>query len=366
MATTKVTTDNFNISSSWRCKKTFKYHGTQNYGYYVYSFAAGPSCNTATKTFRWSVPSGAKIKKAQIWANISIGWTGASVLTANDNPFNQSNGSAKGANVSISGNGGTLTVVFKFKANGNKADTNTHYSTTQFTNVYLLIEYEGGSGGDPQPTPPKLKGLEVPPQSVAIYDPSDGKIYMFDGVVKIQHALSMKIEEEPEKHKEQYTNNARNEPDKLTLDVVMSDVYDGSGAIVNARGFTDAERTAHDATKKSLMTIDAPRSENAFYVLRDLKEARKKLCVITPQFVHTDMILASVTVNQDEEHTHGWEGQIVFQHTYKAPEPKKNNSTPSKPTTTPPSPSTGILSNLVNGVTNFASNLWNTLTGKKK
>lgn len=344
MATAKFTTSDVQISSSWRCKKTFKYHGTQNYGYYVYSFAAGPSANTQTRAFQWSIPSGAKIKKAQIWATISVGWTGASILTANGNPFNQSSGSERGANVNLSGTSGTLSVTFTFKANGNKADTNTHYSTTTFRNVYLWIEYEDG-GTPSTPAPPKLKGLAVPPQSVAIYDPSNGKVYMFDGVTKIQHALSMKIEEEPEKHKEEYTNNARNEPDKLTLDVVMSDVYDGEGAIISARGFTDAERTAYDKTKDSLIHPDAPRSENAFYVLHDLKEARKKLCVITPQFVHTDMLLASVTVNQDEEHTHGWEGQIVFQHTYKAAAPKNNNSTPKKKTTsTPPSPATGIVS----------------------
>ena len=363
MSTLKVKTADFNISSAWKCKKTFVYHGTQSYGYYQYKFASGPSCNKVTKSFSYSIPSGAKIKKAQVWADIATGWTGASVLTANGNQFGLKSGNSRGANVSISGTSGTLSVTFAFKANGNKADENTHYSTTQFKNVYLLIEYEGGTTPS-TPATPKLKGMPVPPQSVCVYDQENGKIYLFDGVTKIQHALSMKIEEEPEKHKDEYVNNARNEPDKLTLDVVMSDVYDGSGAIVNARAFTAAERTAFDKTKSSLIARDSSepytRSENAFYVLHDLKEARRKLSVVTPHFIHTDMILASITVNQDEEHTDGWEGQIVFQHTYKAPAPKKNNSTPKKKTTPdPPSPATGLLQ----GLTNVVSTGWNKLKG---
>ena len=223
-------------------------------------------------------------------------------------------------------------MTFSFKANGNKADENTHYSTTQFKNVYLWIEYEAGTSPS-TPSPPKLKGMAVPPQSTCVYDQETGKIYLFDGVTKIQHNMSMKIEEEPEKNKEQYVNNARNEPDKVTLDVVMSDVYDGAGDIVNARSFTSLESTAFEKTKSSLIKRDSTepytRSENAFYVLHDLKEARRKLSVITPHFVHTDMILASITVNQDEEHTDGWEGQLVFQHAF-APKPKTNNNNSKK------------------------------------
>ena len=36
-------------------------------------------------------------------------------------------------------------------------------------------------------------------------------------------------EEEPEKHAEEYVNNARNEPDKLVIEVIMSDVYTDNG-----------------------------------------------------------------------------------------------------------------------------------------
>lgn len=363
MATARIPTADFSLSSSWQCD----HHYPGGKPYYAFKSSNMPTYASQEVSFDYSLPSGSAIKTAQIWATIGSALTGCSILNVNGNAFKHTSGSERGADVSISGTSGTLSATFAFKANGNKVDTARHSSTVTFKNVYLWIEYEGGSDSTtvPAPTPPKLTGLAVPPQSVAIYDPSDGKVYMFDGVVKIQHALSMKIEEEPEKHKEEYTNNARNEPDKLTLDVVMSDVYDGEGAIVSARGFTDAERSALSATKSSLMSIDAPRSENAFYVLHDLKEARKKLCVITPQFVHTDMILASVTVNQDEEHPYGWEGQIVFQHTYKAQTPKPNNSKPSNNKPVPPSPANGLLSGLTNAVSTGLKKLGSWITGKK-
>ncbi len=338
MATLKVKTDDFSLNSGWKCKYT--YYGSQNYGYY--EFASGPTWASKKVSFKYSLPSGSKIKKSQIWATLGSPFTGSSVINVNGNRFTETSGTEKGAKVSINGTSGTLEVNFNFKANGNKKDTQQHWSTMTFKNVYLLIEYEGGKQEATQ-KPPKLTGMPIPPQSCCIYDQENGKIYLFDGVTKIQHNLSMKIEEEPEKHKEQYVNNARNEPDKLTLDVVMSDVYDsaGDGAITKPRGFTTAEQKAFDSTKSSLIERDKSepfsRSENAFYVLHDLKEARRKLSVITPQFVHTDMIIASITVNQDEEHPYGWEGQIAFQHafppkTVQKQSPQKKQSGNDKPT----------------------------------
>jgi len=60
-----------------------------------------------------------------------------------------------------------------------------------------------------------------------------------------------------------------------------------------------------------------------------MKQARTKLSIITPQYVHVDMIIANLVVNQEDTTPFGWQGQIDFQHTYKA-EAKKNNNTSTK------------------------------------
>jgi hypothetical protein len=359
MPTVKITTPDFNLSSYW----------TNNAAANMV-YAVQPSWASKRVSFAYSLPSGSVIKKAQIWATLGYPFTGWSVRNVNGNGFTLTSGDERGANVSLPGTSGTLQATFNFKPNGNKIKAGTkQWSTQTYKNVYLLIDYEVKSS-QPAAQPPKITGLAVPPQSVCVYDQEKGSILLFDGVTKIQHALSMKIEEEPEKHKDEYTNNARNEPDKLTLDVVMSDVYDGGGAITNARSFTSTEQTAFDKTKASLIARDKTepftRSENALYVLHDLKESRRKLSVITPHFIHTDMIIASITVNQDEEHTDGWEGQIVFQHTYKAAAPKKTSSTPKKTTTTPPSSSTGLLSGIVSTISTGLQKVGSFLFGKKK
>lgn len=344
MPVLKVTTDDFTLNSGWKCTWVAN-------GQFVLP-KGQPTWAMKNVIFEYSLPSGAKITKVQVWATLGSPSTGCAVLNANGHKFTETSGTEKGANIISHGNTGKMEVWFNYKANGNKKDTQQHWAPMTFKNVYLLIEYEEAET-EPGTKPPKLTGMQIPPQSCCIYDQENGNIYLFDGVTKIQHALTMKIEEEPEKNKDQYVNNARNEPDKLTLDVVMSDVYDSArdGAITKARGFTDAERAAFDSTSGSLLGRNNSeaftRSENAFCVLRDLKEARRKLSVITPQFVHTDMIIASVTVNQDEEHPYGWEGQIVFQHAFPPKPVQKTYSQKKDNKDTPPTQSTGFFSGLI-------------------
>jgi len=226
-----------------------------------------------------------------------------------------------------------FTVTFKYKATGGLyKDENMHTGTCEFKNVYLLIEYEV-EGGKETPAPTETpRVFKVPPQSVCIYDQTSKKVYSFDGVMKIQHNLTLDIQEEPDNKKKEYVNNAKNQPDKLTLDIVMSDVYTGGGTTVKkATKLTSAQNTAVNKTKKSIQRESSgkTRSETAFYVLHWLKEQRRKLSVITPQYVYTDMILASVTVNQDDSNTFGWDGQLVFQKAFKAKaavEKKKKSS----------------------------------------
>lgn len=374
MATLRVAaSSDISLTSSWTALK--KTNGTIKF---VHRPSDPPASENRTVTFEYALPSGAKITSSKITCGITSPKSGCAIRSVNGNAFRAENGSYS-ANVTLSGNSGTYTATFNFRANGSESEEGTHKARITFSGITLVIEYEmeeqnneeangtsgtSGTSSTAGLTEISKKGLSIPPQSVCVYDQEDGTILMFDGVTKISHSMTTKIEEEPTKKKEEYVNNAKNDPDKVTIDIVMSDVYGNEGAITKARSFTPLENQAYSATKSSLLPRnsggDWPRSENAFYVLHDLKEKRKKLSVITPQFVHTDMLIASITVEQDSDHSYGWVGQIAFQHAFIVKEKKKdNNSTPKAGSDVPTAAfSTGALDDFVNNVGNFFSNLF--------
>lgn len=138
--------------------------------------------------------------------------------------------------------------------------------------------------------------FEISPQICYIQDGSNS--YMFDGVTKMAHNLSLKCEEEPDdKKKAEYLNNAKNEPNKVVLDATMSDVY---------------------TTESSLTNKDNPRSKSAFGVLVELKESRRTVQVITPLRTYNNMLLVGITVEQDDTIHYGWAGQLTFQEAYES------------------------------------------------
>ena len=355
MPVLKIPTGNVQLSSSWRCD----HHYSGGKPYYAFASANMPTVSSVSRTFAYSLPSGVKIKKSQIWATIGSAFTGYSLLNVNGNSFNQTSGSERGANITMSENSSSVSVSFRFKANGNKVDIKNHVSSVLLSNVYLWIEYENVassvSNTSPKPTVSNESKFVVPPQSVAIYNQENGKIYYFDGVLKIQHTFSVKIEEEPEKHKDEFVNNARNEPDKLSIDVMMSDVYSDGGNMTIANGWDeDGQETAYNKVKDSIIRIKDvdgswTRSGNAVYVLRRMKQARTKLSIITPHYVHVNMIIANITINQDDKTPFGWEGQIDFQHTFKTEEKKENNTSKSSNNSKSPPPSASIFAMITNG-----------------
>lgn len=332
MNTVKFNTQNFSINSSWECESVPYRPGiiptsvpSSAISARKYQFKSGtPTWGSRVVNFQFSIPSGAVVSKARIYANCSNVLTGYSVLSVNGNALKRLSNGVYYADVVLGSVGGTFKATFGFKANGNMVDTATHTATMTFRDVYLQIDYESPATA-PQQKKQDNEVMTVPPQSVCIYDNSTGKTYLFDGVLKIQHQLTMKIEEEPSKKKDEYVNNARNEPDKVTIEVVMSDVYSGGGAFSNSAGLSNEQSAARNATKNSV-SIEDSRSANAFAVLHALKEARQKLAVITPQFVYVNMIIASVTTNQDDSCPYGWMGQIVFQRAYEQKKKQENNS----------------------------------------
>ena len=258
-----------------------------------------PTIGKASTSISYSIPSGAKIVRAFLSASLSNPLTGISVCTLNGGNFKG------GKSVGIYSNSGIFTCGFTFMANGSKNEPGKFSSTLNITRISLEIEYEENEAeeeklneqsADKGITQSALGSFRVPPQSVAVYDQDTGATYTFDGVLKNQQALSLKIEEDPSKKKELYINNARNEPDKVTLDIMMSDVYTGGGDIISGPGETCSGKAAT--------------------VLHQLKEERHMLTVFTPQYAYTDMLLQAVTINQDENTPFGWEGQVVFQEKY--------------------------------------------------
>jgi len=217
-------------------------------------------------------------------------------------------------------NSGTFVASFAFKANGNKQSTRT--ATLTIRNITLTIKYEDGKDKE-QRSEEELK-FRIPPQSVCIYDQDDKKTYSFDGVLKIQHDLSLKIEEDPSKKKELYVNNARNEPDKVSLDVMMSDVYSGGGTLMEYIGL-EKQKTKSLSVFKG--TTKETRSAKAASALQALKESRHMLTVMTQHLVYKDMLLQGVTITQDDATPFGWQGQLTFQEKYEVQQ--KNDKTSS-------------------------------------
>ena len=309
------TTDVLRLTSTWTVDKTNRWNA---------KFATGPTTAQATWTFTYNLASGAKVKKAQIKGTIGTPRTGISIFTANGSKFSISGNKAV-ANIKVSPTSTSLSVTFVFKANGNTTDTATvtHSGVLTLSDVCIEVDYQIGKSKKKE----KSGITNVPPQTCCIYDKDTNKVYLFDGVIKIQHQLTNKLEEEPSKNKEMYVNNAKGEPDKVTLEVMMSDVYTGKSALDQAIGMNSAQASAKNHTKSYLKTENS-RSANALAVLKALKEKRNKLAVITPQIVYTDMLIASIVSNQDETCPFGWSGQIVFQRAF---EPKKENPYNSKP-----------------------------------
>ena len=130
-----------------------------------------------------------------------------------------------------------------------------------------------------------------------------GYKYSFDGVVSMSHALSLKVSKDSESSDTaDFINNARNEPDVLTLSVAASD------AIVPVIGW-------------SRQTMDS---------LAQIKEQLLLCKVVTALRTYDNMLLTSLDVLQDETCPDGWFGTLTFTHTDPpaAAKTEDNSSTP--------------------------------------
>ena len=145
-------------------------------------------------------------------------------------------------------------------------------------------------------------------QPAYIYDTEKGKTYVFDGVTKIEHSLSLKIDEDTSSKKgKDIVNYAQNEPDEIAMEVVMSNVY---------------------STQSDLTQNNEDRAKGALATLMELKQARRKVQVVTYLATYNNMLLQSIAITQDESNHFGWTGTLSFQ------EITKNSTTKSRVTGT--------------------------------
>ena len=301
------------LNSTWKCKRVND----------KYMFDVTPTVGRKSVSVKVDTLAGTEIDHATVKAVASSPETGIGSLTVNTVGLSKDKGSASGANIQRSAeirpvvSGGEITLDFAFVANGNKKDSAEHTASLKLSKIELAVVFQTIPAADTKDKP--ATEFPVPPQTVAIYDSSTKKAYAFDGVIKLQHTGTLKMEEDlSEKkayEKNQYLNNAKVEPDKVTLNVIMSDVY------TDENDLTSTVKVGKNGKKTS---SGETRSTAAMKVLHTLKDDRARLVVITPQYIYSDMLLSGLSISQNEDNPYGWEGQITFQKAYEQ-KPKKDD-----------------------------------------
>lgn len=136
MSQLKITTDNFNLSSKWRCST-----GSNGTRFIV----EGPTTSTKTVAFAYSLPVGSIINSVKVYATLGSPLTGAAIKTANDVTLAGealAECCAEQDLSSFDATASSYSVTFKFKAYGAVyEDSNYHEGALSFSDVYLLIDY---------------------------------------------------------------------------------------------------------------------------------------------------------------------------------------------------------------------------------
>lgn len=173
-------------------------------------------------------------------------------------------------------------------------------ATFRIQGVKLIYSYGSGDTFSGAKSPGKRKfQLNTPPQIMYLYDPETKSSYYFDGVTSLEHSLTVKVEDDPKNaKKETHINNAKVEPNKLTISAMMSNLYTTEGAL--------------PGKKKN-------RAQNALDVLDRIRNDRKKLDVITSMRTYKEMLIESIAIKQDDSNVEGWEAQISLKQFMAAP-----------------------------------------------
>lgn len=107
--------------------------------------------------------------------------------------------------------------------------------------------------------------------------------WFFDAFIRESHTGTVRITDHPVQDGTNISDHAYNLPDKLTIEIFVSDVMDS----IILDQFSSPETKAI----------------NAYQVLRKLKEQRQPLCVRTKMNYYKDMLIESMTTNDDSKTT---------------------------------------------------------------
>lgn len=116
--------------------------------------------------------------------------------------------------------------------------------------------------------------------------------YFFDAFLRESHSGSVKITEHPVQGGANISDHAYNLPDTLTIEILVSDTMDS----IVAGQFTG----------------EATKSVSAYEVLRSLKERRVLCSVRTRLRYYTNMLIESMTVNDDYKTSHSLRCSVSF------------------------------------------------------
>ena len=121
--------------------------------------------------------------------------------------------------------------------------------------------------------------------SVQVFLPFYGYTYTFTGVLSVKHEYSLKLQTDSNSASgADYINGARNQPDKVVLSVMETDI-----------GHMDGWANRMLQAMESIMR-------------------NRILCtVVTPALTYTGMLLSGLSVTEDEKNQYGWHGKAPNQ-----------------------------------------------------
>ena len=122
------------------------------------------------------------------------------------------------------------------------------------------------------------------PSSVSVRLPSYGYTYSFTGVLSVKHEYSLKLQTDSNSASgADYINGARNQPDKVVLSVMETDI-----------GHMDGW------------------ANRMLQAMESIKRNRILCTVATPALTYTGMLLSGLSVTEDEKNQFGWQGTLTF------------------------------------------------------
>lgn len=125
---------------------------------------------------------------------------------------------------------------------------------------------------------------------------STGEICRFDGVVSVRHVYSLKLSVDSDLSEDAQTaESAKNEPDEVTLEAVMSDVGGAVSALTSAASASGLTRSAAALSR-----------------LYSLKRDRTPLSLTTPLRVYPRMLLQNISVTSEAGQCHGFTASVTF------------------------------------------------------